>query len=67
MPLGALESNDLLPLLIAFADDAPAQQHFSFAGKIETVAIGSGPAGSHYQCGRLIVRHMGQYLPGHPA
>ena len=57
----------LLPVLIAFAGDAPAQQLFSFAGKTVTVAIGSGPSGSHAQYGRLIARHMGQYLPGQPS
>ena len=57
----------LLPFLIAAAGDASAQQPFSYAGRTVTVAIGSGASGSHAQYGRLIARHMGQYIPGQPS
>ena len=56
----------LLPWLLAASGHAAAQQPF-YAGKTVTVAIGSGASGSHAQYGRLIARHMGQYLPGQPS
>ena len=57
----------LLPaLLLTTAGAVSAQQPF-YAGKTVTVAIGSGASGSHAQYGRLVARHMGQYLPGQPA
>jgi tripartite-type tricarboxylate transporter receptor subunit TctC len=48
------------------AASAAGAQEVSFAGKTVTVAVASGPAGSHAQYARLIARHMGQYLPGQP-
>jgi tripartite-type tricarboxylate transporter receptor subunit TctC len=37
-----------------------------YKGRQVTLAIGTGVGGSHDQYGRLIARHMGQYIPGHP-
>jgi tripartite-type tricarboxylate transporter receptor subunit TctC len=57
----------LLPLVLIAIGGASAQQPFSYAGRTVTVAIGSGASGSHAQYGRLIARHMGQYIPGQPS
>ena len=58
----------LLPLfLISIPERVSAQAPtVSFAGKTVTVGIGSGTGGSHDQFGRLMARHIGQYLPGQP-
>lgn len=51
---------------VATATGAEAPGSVSFAGKTVTLAIGSGTGGSHDQYGRLVARHIGQYLPGEP-
>jgi tripartite-type tricarboxylate transporter receptor subunit TctC len=64
-PVRAGAASLLLPLLVV-SGAALAQAPASFAGKTVTVAIGSGTGGSHDQYGRLVARHIGQYLPGQP-
>jgi tripartite-type tricarboxylate transporter receptor subunit TctC len=56
----------IVPALAIQGSQALAQSDVSFAGKVVTVAIGSGTGGSHDQYGRLVARHIGQYLPGQP-
>jgi tripartite-type tricarboxylate transporter receptor subunit TctC len=57
----------LVAVLAANIAEAQAEGAFSYAGRTVTVAIGSGASGSHAQYGRLVARHMGQYLPGQPS
>jgi len=42
-----------------------AAQDF-FQGKTITIVIGSGPAGSYDNFGRLAARHLGRFVPGKP-
>src|SRR3954463_16143310 len=46
----------------AFAQEA-AQ---NFAGKTVTIYIGYGPGGGYDLYGRVLARHLGNHLPGHP-
>src|SRR5258708_39346772 len=39
----------------------------AFAGKTITIYVGYTAGGSYDLYGRLIARHLGQHLPGHPA
>src|SRR5437868_4578370 len=64
----------LIVLLVALATIAPltfalAQtEPVSFAGKQVKVLVGYSPTGFGYDTyGRLLVRHMGKYLPGNPS
>jgi tripartite-type tricarboxylate transporter receptor subunit TctC len=45
---------------------AQAQDTDFFAGKTITVLIGYAAGGTYDATARLIARHMGQYIPGHP-
>jgi tripartite-type tricarboxylate transporter receptor subunit TctC len=45
---------------------AAAQQDF-YAGKTVTVLVGSPPGGGYDMLARLMVRHFGRHIPGHPA
>jgi tripartite-type tricarboxylate transporter receptor subunit TctC len=54
-------------LLAAFlAATAPAQTPGAFAGKTVTMYIGFGPGGGYDLWARVIARHLGAHLPGHP-
>lgn len=44
---------------------AAAQEDF-YAGKLITVVVGSGPGGGYDLLARLMARHLGKHLPGHP-
>ena len=56
----------LLPLSLA-ASGAPAQaQDLSLAGKTVTIYVGFGPGGGYDLYGRVLARHLGKHLPGHP-
>ena len=46
---------------------AAAQDDMSFAGKNVTMTIGFGPGGGVDLYGRMLGRHLVNYLPGHPA
>lgn len=55
--------------LAAFAPDstpAAAQPSPSLAGKTVRVVIGSTASGTYDLLGRLVARHIGRHLPGHP-
>ena len=45
------------------ANDAVAK---FYAGKTVTIIIGSSPGGGYDTYARLIARHLGQFIPGHP-
>lgn len=49
---------------LASAHGATAQEFFR--GKTITIVIGSGPAGSYDNFGRLVSRHLGRFVPGAP-
>lgn len=54
-------------LITAFAASASAETVEEFYKKTRvTVAIGSGPGGSHDLNCKLIARHLGKHLPGNP-
>src|SRR5712691_1708284 len=62
----------ILPALLVAALTATAQaqttEPVSFAGKQIKLLIGFSPTGYGYDTyGRLLARHIGKYLPGHPA
>ena len=46
---------------------AIAQEPPSLAGKTVTVTVGFGPGGGYDFYGRVLARHLGRHLPGHPA
>ena len=50
--------------LEARAQDAVAD---FYKGKTVTIVIGSTPGGGYDTYARLIARHIGKYIPGHPA
>jgi tripartite-type tricarboxylate transporter receptor subunit TctC len=49
-----------------FAAIATAQTPGAFAGKTVTMYIGFGPGGGYDLWARVIARHIGAHLPGHP-
>ena len=49
----------------AFAD--PASVADFYRGKVLTLIVGNGPGGGFDVVGRLLARHFGRHLPGHPA
>jgi tripartite-type tricarboxylate transporter receptor subunit TctC len=54
-------------LLAAFlALSATAQTPGAFAGKTVTMYIGFGPGGGYDLWARVVARHIGAHLPGHP-
>ena len=38
-----------------------------YRGKVVTLYVGYGPGGGFDVMGRLLARHMGKHIPGHPA
>jgi tripartite-type tricarboxylate transporter receptor subunit TctC len=57
----------LAALLIALGTSAAAAQSDMFAGKTATIYVGYTAGGSYDLYGRLISRHLGAHLPGHPS
>src|SRR5258708_31601833 len=55
----------VLPVLLG-GGAAYAQPDF-FAGKQISLLIGTTPGGGYDAYGRLLARHLGRHLPGHPA
>src|SRR5262249_46079650 len=54
-------------LAIAAGAGAPvAAQDGDFAGKTITIHIGNTAGGTYDLMGRLVARHLGRFLPGHP-
>lgn len=52
--------------LIAAAIAPAAAAGADFAGKTVTIVIGNPPGGTYDLIGRLVARHLGSHLPGHP-
>src|SRR6185369_9786653 len=56
-----------LATTLAIAAAAPAgAQDTDFAGKTVTIYIGNTAGGTYDLMGRLVARHLGRHLPGHP-
>src|ERR1043165_4415753 len=56
-----------LTATFAIATTAPAgAQDGDFAGKTVTIYIGNTAGGTYDLMGRLVARHLGKHLPGHP-
>jgi tripartite-type tricarboxylate transporter receptor subunit TctC len=53
-------------LWIAINAIAPARADDYFAGKEINLYVGSAPGGPYDAYGRLLARHLGRHLPGHP-
>jgi tripartite-type tricarboxylate transporter receptor subunit TctC len=52
---------------VAWIAIAPAvAQDSGFAGKTITISIGNTAGGTYDLMGRLVARHLGRHLPGHP-
>ena len=50
-----------------WASEASAQAGDFYAGKSVTLVVGSTPGGYYDIAGRVVARHLGQYIPGRPA
>jgi tripartite-type tricarboxylate transporter receptor subunit TctC len=46
--------------------EVPAGAQDNLAGKTVTIYIGFGPGGGYDLYGRVLARHLGKHLPGHP-
>jgi tripartite-type tricarboxylate transporter receptor subunit TctC len=55
----------LILIAVALAGVAPANAQ-DFAGKAVTLYIGNTAGGTYDLVGRLVARHLGRHLPGHP-
>src|SRR5262245_48485114 len=53
-------------VLISTGAHAVAQEPQSLAGKTVTIYVGFGPGGGYDLYGRVLARHLGRHLPGHP-
>src|SRR5689334_13333368 len=62
-----LPSCVVLTLLMSVGSPAAAQDAApSLASKTVTIYIGYGPGGGYDLYGRVLARHLGKHLPGHP-
>jgi tripartite-type tricarboxylate transporter receptor subunit TctC len=66
MPTRLLAACVAAVLLIAPQARAQTVEEF-YQGKALTVVVGNGPGGGFDVYARLLARHIGQYLPGHPS
>ncbi len=58
----------LLALVAVLAlGSAPAAAQDTLAGKTVTISVGFGPGGGYDLYARVLARHLGRHLPGHPA
>src|SRR5262245_22887823 len=55
-----------LAMLAALALVSPAPADDYFKGKTVRLVVGTPPGGGYDTYGRLVARHLGEYLPGHP-
>jgi tripartite-type tricarboxylate transporter receptor subunit TctC len=63
--LSYLQSCAVLAVALALAP-APAAAQDTFAGKTVTISVGFGPGGGYDLYARVLARHLGRHLPGHP-
>jgi tripartite-type tricarboxylate transporter receptor subunit TctC len=52
--------------LLAVNAVSPARAEDDFAGREITLYVGSSPGGPYDAYGRLLARHLGRHIPGHP-
>jgi tripartite-type tricarboxylate transporter receptor subunit TctC len=65
--IAALQTALAAALVVLFAVPLSAQPvEQAFAGKTITIHVGYTAGGSYDLYGRLVARHLGQHLPGHP-
>src|SRR5262245_5043440 len=64
----AISRGVVLVLATIFAVHAKvaAAQEATLAGKTVTIYVGFGPGGGYDLYGRVLARHLGKHLPGHP-
>ncbi len=53
-------------LLLAAVASSPASAEDEFSGKDINLYVGSAPGGPYDAYARLLARHLGRHLPGHP-
>lgn len=51
----------------AAAVAGPASVADFYNGRVVTIIVGNGPGGGFDVAGRLLARHLGRHIPGHPA
>jgi tripartite-type tricarboxylate transporter receptor subunit TctC len=61
-----LSSCVVLATLMGVGSPAAQDTSMSLAGKTVTIYIGYGPGGGYDLYGRVLSRHLGKHLPGHP-
>lgn len=64
MPFARLPFFVALGLLTGLAQPAAAEDFY--AGKTISILVGSAPGGSYDGYARLVARHIGRFIPGHP-
>src|SRR5882724_492248 len=65
--ISAISAVVTLALLTMLAVTPQVNAQESFAGKTIRLSIGTGPGGGYDTYGRLVARHIGRHIPGHPA
>src|SRR3954453_10059254 len=61
-----LRSCTLIALTLLAASVSSAQAEEYFKGKTIRLVVGTPPGGGYDTYGRLVARHLAEYLPGHP-
>ena len=57
----------VMALLMAVGLRKPFLRHGTKSEKTLTIVVGSAAGGSYDASARLLARHLGKYLPGHPS
>src|SRR4051812_25865034 len=59
----------VLPVLSSCTPERAKEQSAEefFKGKTVTIMVGFSPSGLYDDCARVIARHIGRHIPGHPS